>query len=103
MDGSVKMNGVGEIVGVPESDPEPVTLFHADSWTRHASWRDHPLPFGGEDPEGDKLAGVDFLLDLDDLQVDRDLVGVAITVEISAKDDRCLGGTRDTGFGPLFY
>ena len=59
--------------------------------------RDHPLPFGGEDPEGDELAGIDLLLDLDDLQVDGDLVGVSVTVQVAPENNGLLRHPRDRG------
>ena len=67
VDGPVEVNGVGEIVSIPQVDLDPVSFFYPDRRARNPGRRDHPFPLGGKDPEGDELSRIDLLLDLDDL------------------------------------
>jgi hypothetical protein len=77
------------------------SFFDPDGRARDTGRRYHPLPFGGKDPEGDEFSRIDLLLDFDNFQVDRDLIGVTITVKISAQGNSRLRGARDRGFHPL--
>ena len=48
-----------------------------------------------EHPEGDELAGIDLLLDLHDFEMEMDLVGIAVAVEIAAEHHGAFVGAGD--------
>ena len=98
VDGAVGMDGVWEIMGIPQVNLDPVPFLHPDGWAWEPCRRDHSLPFRGKDPKGDDLARIDLLPDLDDLQVDSDLVGVPVPIEVPTQDHGRRRGPRDGWF-----
>ncbi len=91
----VEMDGVRQVMRVVQRHIDDVALLDPDGRARQPRRRAHRAAERREHPEGDVLARIDFFLDFDDLEVDVDLVGVAVAVEIVAELDRVGVGARD--------
>ena len=95
VNGAVQVDRVRKVVRVLQNDLDVVALFHPDSGARRTRQGDHTVARWREYPEGNEFAGIDFLLNFVDFQADSDLIGVAVTVEITP-EHHCVGcGTRN--------
>ena len=90
----VQMDGVREIVGVVERDLDPLALLHAQRRRRYARGRAGGAADRRIDPERHELAGIDFLLHLDDLETEMHPGRIAVGLARSELD-RVVGGVRE--------
>src|SRR5581483_12434254 len=62
--------------------------------------RAHARPFRREYPERLELPRIHLFLDFIDLEVDLDLVGITVSVEVAPQHDGAIGSAGDRGLAP---